>query len=130
MIEKFLGLEKNDYHPLAWIRGEPKIGKNVWIGPFCVIDGTGGLEIGDNVDIAAGAQILTHDTVRRCLGVDEEITKTPTKIGRNVFIGANAVILRGCKIGDYAVVGAGAVVLSGTEVPKFKKALGNPATIQ
>ena len=39
----------------------------------------------------------------------------PTKIGRDVWIGANAVILGGVTIGDGAVVAAGAVVTKDVE---------------
>ncbi|MEX1049618.1 MAG: DapH/DapD/GlmU-related protein [Akkermansiaceae bacterium] len=39
----------------------------------------------------------------------------PTKIGRDVWIGANAVILGGVTIGDGAVVAAGAVVSKNVE---------------
>lgn len=41
--------------------------------------------------------------------MDEFLTQEIT-IGNNVWIGANAVILRGTKIGDYAVIAAGTVV--------------------
>ena len=33
--------------------GDVKIGENTWIGPFCSIDGGGGLEIGENCDITS-----------------------------------------------------------------------------
>ena len=45
------------------ILGSVSVGRNCWIGPNVVLDGTGDLTIGDNVDISAGAQIYTHDTV-------------------------------------------------------------------
>ena len=46
--------------------------------------------IGDYVDICAGAQIYSHDTVRRVQsgGVDP-IDYAPTRIGSRVFIGAH-----------------------------------------
>ena len=38
---------------------------------------------------------------------------TPVRVGRNVIVGANSVVLRGAEIGPNAVVAAGAVVRSG-----------------
>jgi maltose O-acetyltransferase len=46
-------------------------------------------------------------------------------IGRNVWIGANAVVLKGVNIGDNAVIGAGSIVTH--DVPKDEIWVGNPA---
>lgn len=51
----------------------------------------------------------------------------PVIIGRGVFIGTRAIILKGVTIGDRAVIGAGAVVTK--DVPPFHRAVGNPARI-
>lgn len=123
-------LPPNPYHPLAWIVGEPEIGSDVWIGAFTVIDGSGGLVIGDGCDISAGAQIYTHSTVARCLSDRaKDIERAPTTIGRNVHVGANAVILMGCEIGDHCAVGAGAVVRQGTVAPPHSLLVGVPARV-
>lgn len=123
-------LPPNPYHPLAWIVGEPRIGSDVWIGAFTVIDGSGGLVIGDGCDISAGAQIYTHSTVARCLSDRaREIERSATAIGRNVHIGANATVLMGSTIGDFSVVGAGAVVLQGTVAPPHSLLVGVPARV-
>ena len=45
------------------IIGDVKVGKNTWIGPNVILDGSGGLQIGDYVSISAGVQIYTHHTV-------------------------------------------------------------------
>jgi acetyltransferase-like isoleucine patch superfamily enzyme len=123
-------LPPNPYHPLAWIVGEPDIGSDVWIGAFTVIDGSGGLVVGHGCDISAGAQIYTHSTVARCLtDRGREIDRAATRIGRNVHIGANAVVLMGSDIGDYSAVGAGAVVLQGTVAPPHSLLVGVPARV-
>lgn len=123
-------LPANPYNPHAWVIGEPEIGDDVWIGAFTVIDGSGGLSIGRGCDISAGAQIYSHSTVERCVSDRAKpITRTPTRIGRNVHIGANAVILMGADIGDFSVVGAGAVVREGTIAPPYSVLVGVPARV-
>ena len=44
----------NPWNPLAWVVGEPEVGEGTWIGPFCLLDGSGGLIIGRGCDLAAG----------------------------------------------------------------------------
>jgi acetyltransferase-like isoleucine patch superfamily enzyme len=101
----------NHYNPLAWVVGEPEIGEGTWIGPFCLIDGSGGLTIGRGCDIAAGAHIYTHSSASRCVtGRAASLERRPVRVGDRTFIGANAVVLMGVTIGDGCVIGAGAVV--------------------
>ena len=118
----------NPYHPLAVLIGEPTIGEGTWIGPFCLIDGSGGLEIGRHCDIASGAHIYTHSTVKRCVtGRVVPIERKPVRIGDRTFIGANAVIQMGLTIGSHCIVGAGAVV--SIDLPDCTAAFGVPAKI-
>lgn len=127
---QFHHIPANPYNPHAWILGAPQIGDDVWIGAFTVIDGSGGLTIGQGCDISAGVHIYSHSTVERCVSDRAlPITHAPTRIGRNVHIGANAVILMGADIGDHCVVGAGAVVKEGTVAPPYSVLVGVPAQI-
>jgi acetyltransferase-like isoleucine patch superfamily enzyme len=48
-------------------------------------------------------------------------------IGKNVWIGANSVILPGVKIGDNSVIGAGSTIIE--DVPAYSVVAGNPAKI-
>ena len=48
-------------------------------------------------------------------------------IGKNVWIGANSVILPGVKIGNNSVIGAGSIVTE--DVPPLSVAVGNPAKV-
>jgi acetyltransferase-like isoleucine patch superfamily enzyme len=52
----------------------------------------------------------------------------PVVIGDDVFIGVNAIILKGVTIGDRSIVGAGAVVSLKT-IPTDSLVVGNPARI-
>jgi maltose O-acetyltransferase len=69
--------------------------------------------------------ILAHDaSTKKHLGY----TKVGrVAIGRDVFLGAGAIILPGVSIGDGAIVGAGSVVTK--DIPAGAVAVGNPATI-
>jgi acetyltransferase-like isoleucine patch superfamily enzyme len=111
------GLPPNPYNPHAWVIGDPDIGTGTWIGAFTVIDGSGGLTIGEGCDISCGAQIYTHSSVKRCVSGRRfaEVERQPTRIGDRVFVGANAVVNMGVTIGDEAVVAAGAVVTRDVE---------------
>lgn len=124
------GLPGNRFNPHAWIVGDPEIGDDVWIGAFTVIDGSGGLSIGFGCDISAGAQIYTHSTVERCVSDRaRDIRRASSRLGRNVHVGANAVILMGVDIGDHSVVAAGAVVPEGTVAPAYSVLRGVPARV-
>jgi acetyltransferase-like isoleucine patch superfamily enzyme len=108
------------------VAGDVSIGDETWIGPFCSLDGSGGLSIGHHCSIALGCQLLTHDTVAWALsGGRAEHERAPTSIGDCCFLGTYAVILKGTTIGDRCVVGAGAVV-SG-DVPSDTIVAGVPA---
>lgn len=108
-----------------------KIGNNVGISG-ATIYARKSIEIGDNTMIGGNAKILDNDfhpiEVEARLNDDKEkIGTRPVKIGKNCFIGCNALILKGTELGDGCVVGAGAVV-SG----KFEEncvIAGNPARV-
>ena len=78
-----------------------------------------GIHIGEESYIASGALIFTHD-FSRSLHQD-------TYIGKQCFIGANAIIMCGVKIGNNVIVGSGAIVTK--DVPSNCIVVGNPARI-
>lgn len=81
--------------------------------------------IGNNVTIAIGAKILTHDaSTKLALGYSKIGC---VNIGNDVFIGANAIILPNVTIGSKVIVGAGSVVSK--DVPDNSVIAGNPATL-
>jgi acetyltransferase-like isoleucine patch superfamily enzyme len=106
--------------------GDVRIGESTWIGPFCSLDGTGGLTIGAWCSVSAHAQLLTHDTIARSLTAGAAPPeRSPTRIGDRCFIGTHAVVTRGVTIGDGCVVAAGAVVVD--DVPDGAIVAGMPA---
>lgn len=108
------------------VYGDVKVGKNTWIGPNVILDGSGGLTIGDNCSISAGVQIYSHHTVRwaNSLGRDA-YEHQPTHIGSGVYIGPSAVIQMGVTIGDRVTIGA--LSLVNRDVESGAKAYGMPA---
>jgi acetyltransferase-like isoleucine patch superfamily enzyme len=113
----------------AHIFGDVTVGKGTWIGPFTILDGSGGgLSIGDHCSISAGVQIYTHDTVAWAnSGGDEAAAQAPTRIGNNCYLGPNVVVAKGVTIGDGAKVGANSLVLH--DIPAGATAHGNPARV-
>jgi acetyltransferase-like isoleucine patch superfamily enzyme len=109
------------------ILGDVSVGKNTWIGPNVILDGSGGgLVIGDYCSISAGVQIYTHNTVEWSTSLGEKpIAKAPTRIGNGVYIGPNSVIAMGITIGDKAVIGAMSLVTR--DIAANAKAWGAPA---
>ncbi len=93
--------EGSSIYDSSLVLGRVKVGSQTWIGPFTVLDGSGGLEIGDHCSISSGVQIYSHDTVERSLsGGEAPIVRAATRIGSNCYIGPNAVIAKGVTIGD------------------------------
>lgn len=89
-----------------------RIGENVFINDCC--------QIGHNVVFAT----LDHG-----LGPDDrrKMHPSPIVLGRNVWVGSNATILRGVTVGDNSVIAAGAVVTK--DVPAGSVVGGVPAEI-
>jgi maltose O-acetyltransferase len=102
------------------------LGRGVFLNFNCVILDVVEVVISDGTQIGPGVQILTadhpRDPVERATGLE---WGKPIRIGRNVWIGAGALIMPGVTIGDDAIVGAGSVVTR--NVPLGVTVVGNPA---
>lgn len=111
----------------------------VQIGTGCIInkDVNFGTEpylisIGNKVRLTTGVKLITHDGglfVPRNLGlIDKRADKIARiKIGNNVNIGWNAIIMPGVTVGNNCIIGAGAVVVK--DVPDNSVVVGVPARI-
>lgn len=110
------------------VLGDVKVGRNTWIGPFVVLDGSGGLSIGSHCSISAGVQIYTHDSVAWAVsGGTAAYPHAPTAIGDNCYIGPHTVVAKGVTIGDGCIVGAHSLVLH--SIPAHSKAYGAPCRV-
>jgi acetyltransferase-like isoleucine patch superfamily enzyme len=124
---KLMGFgEGSSVYDSCLVIGDVKVGKNVWIGPYTILDGSGGLTIGDDCDICAGVHIYTHSTVQRVIN-NAEIEKAPVFIGNNVYIGPNVIVSMGCNIGSHVVIGGNSFV--NKNIVSNTKVFGSPARV-
>lgn len=95
------------------------IGENCELGDYTHIVAHEKVEIGDNV--LGASKIFISDTNHGCYKGENQdcpyvapnerkLVTNPVKIGNNVWIGENVVILAGSKIGNGCIIGANAVV--------------------
>lgn len=102
------------------------VGEHVFINACCHFQDHGGVTLGDGCQIGHN---VVFATLNHGLEPADRGTTYPAPIvlGRNVWVGSNATILRGVTIGDNAVVAAGAVV--SRDVPANTIVGGVPARI-
>lgn len=111
------------------IFGEVTVGKNCWIGPFTILDGSGGgLEIGDWTSIGSGTHVYTHHTIDQSLtGGQVKPFRSPTSIGKSCFIAPYVMIGPGSAIGSHCFVTAFSYVEG--SFPDNSIISGNPAKV-
>jgi acetyltransferase-like isoleucine patch superfamily enzyme len=115
------------------VGGGVKIGNNCSIEKSVIFGSEPYLiTIGNNVRITHGVKFITHDGglwVARNLKLTDENADliAPIKVGNNVNIGWDAIIMPGITIGDNCVVGCNAVVTH--DVPPNSIVAGVPARV-
>lgn len=83
--------QRSGIDPLAYVAPTAKIGKDVFLAPFCAV--------GDNAVIGDGAQLHPHATVG-----------PNAVIGENTILYSNAVVYHDCKVGNRCILHAGSVI--------------------
>ena len=109
-------------------RGGISIGAGTAINNFSVINGTGGVEIGENVLIGPNVQIISyqHNYQIKDIPIKQQgTTCKKIEIQDDVWIGASAIILAGVVIGRGSIIGAGSVVTKSCE--PYSVMVGTPA---
>ena len=131
-------------------RSNINIGDNVTFGYNCTLEitKTGKLNIGNGVNItqnvllssAAEISIDNHTLIGENVSIrdanhgiakDEliqlqQVKATPVNIGKDVWLGANAMILKGAKIPDGIVIGAHSLVLEKSALEPYSVYAGSP----
>lgn len=101
------------------------IGDRVFFNHNCSVTCAKRIEIGTGCNIANNVVIVDHDHNIGAYGVVEGLCSSAVKIGNNVWLGANVVVLKGVTIGEGSIVAAGAVVRSA--IPPYELWGGVPA---
>jgi acetyltransferase-like isoleucine patch superfamily enzyme len=119
--------------------GQLRLGDHVYIGPFNFIEASGGVTVGDGVQITSHCSIVTHASHRtqRLLGegyVNWPANRErpgwiggPISIGAFSFIGPHSLIEANTRLGRGTLVCAGSFVRG--EYPDFAVLEGRPARI-
>lgn len=132
LLKKLLGSVKNNFtiEPSFWCDYgyNIELGENFYSNHNLVILDGAKVSFGDNVFIAPNCGFYTAG---HPLSVSErnkglEYAK-PIKVGNNVWIGANVIVLPGVTIGDNCTIGAGSVVVK--DIPANSLAVGNPCRV-
>jgi bifunctional UDP-N-acetylglucosamine pyrophosphorylase/glucosamine-1-phosphate N-acetyltransferase len=123
--------ENTDVGPFAYLRPGSQVADNCKIGDFVELKKTkvksgakvphlcyaGDAEIGERTNIGAGTIFANYDGEN----------KHQTKVGKDVFIGSDSILIAPLKIGDNAKTAAGSVVTK--DIEKNQTVMGVPARI-
>ena len=123
------------FEPGVWITAPGdarlRIGEGCFLNLGVMVAVHGLVEIGDHCMFANGCFVT--DGNHRFDDPDKPVTwqgfttKGPTRIGDNVWCGANVVVTSGVTIGRRSVIGANSVVTE--DIPEFSIAAGAPAKV-
>jgi len=125
---RLLGFEEGvSIYNSALVFGDVRVGAGTWIGPYVLLDGSGGpLRIGATCSISAGVHIYTHDTVAWALsGGVAKANQARVSIGDRCYLGSQSIIAAGIEIGSCCVVASNSFV--NLSVPDYTIVGGSPA---
>jgi acetyltransferase-like isoleucine patch superfamily enzyme len=123
------------FEPGVWItapgQARIRIGSGSFLNLGVMVASVELVEIGDHCMLANGC--FVSDGAHRFDDPDQPVpwqgftSKGPTRLGDNVWCGANVVITSGVTVGERCVIGANSVVTR--DLPPFSIAAGAPATV-
>lgn len=91
----------------------------------CYYQAINGIEIGENTLWSYNCSFISAN--HNLSDYDKHEKSDPIRIGSNVWIGANCVLLPGIQIGDNVIIGAGSIVTK--SIPSNSIAVGNPCKV-
>ena len=91
--------------------GKLAVGNNVFLNSGCIITARESVTIGDGTIFGPNVLVYDHDhKIENGRMLDNDYICAPVTIGKNVWIGAASIILKGATIGDNCIIAAGSVV--------------------
>lgn len=124
--------------------GQVVIGKNCHIANFCILQGHGGISIGDNSGVASGSLLysMSHhykDPLDPANGTifkfsplaphcEQSLILSPIVMADNTALGLHSIVLPGTTIHEGSWVGVNSVVSK--TIPAYCIASGNPAVVK
>jgi acetyltransferase-like isoleucine patch superfamily enzyme len=123
------------FEPHVWITAPDAarvvIGEGCFLNIGVMVAAMDLVEIGDHCMLANGCLVTDadhrHDDPDRPITWQGFVTRGPTRIGANCWLGANVVVTSGVTIGERCVIGANAVVTR--DIPAWSVAAGAPARV-
>lgn len=97
--------------------GRVTVGNNCFFNDGCSINCQKKIEIGNNLICGQNVMFFDHDHDYK--NDINNFVRDEIKIGNNVWIGANCIILKGVTIGDNAVIAAGTIIKNDIEGNKM-----------
>jgi carbonic anhydrase/acetyltransferase-like protein (isoleucine patch superfamily) len=121
-------------HPQACVTGNVVIGRDVYVGPGAALRGDWGLiviEHGANVQENCVIHTFPGTTVTLRAGahIGHGAVIHGARVGENVLVGMNAVLMDDVVVGDHSIIGALTLVPRGMVIAERKVVAGNPARI-
>ena len=121
--------------PGVWLTapapGRIRIGAGTFLNIAVMVAAQNLVEIGDHCMFANGCFVTDanhrFDDPGKPITWQGFTTKGPTRVGDNVWCGANVVITSGVTVGERCVIGANSVVTE--DIPPFSIAAGAPAKV-
>jgi len=122
------------FEPGVWLTSEAgriRIGGGTFLNLNVMVAALDLVDIGAHCMLANGCLVTDanhrFDDPHRPVPWQGFTSKGPTRIGDNVWLGANVVVTSGVTIGERSVIGANAVVID--DIPPFSIAAGAPAKV-
>ncbi len=110
--------------------GTISLGDDVYIGPYSIVYGHGGVVIGRDTLVAMACSIVSSNhAIPGCEALIRSLpdVKLQTTIGQDCWLGAGVNVVAGVTIEDGCVIGAGSVVTK--DIPAYSVAIGIPARV-
>jgi acetyltransferase-like isoleucine patch superfamily enzyme len=110
-------LHARDTFRLNIVGGKVTVAGRVFFNSYVSISSVQSVEIGEGCLFGENVKIYDHDHEygHGIKVIGSGLVSKPVKIGNNVWIGSNVVILKGVSIGDNSVIGAGTIVTKDIE---------------